>query len=295
MARGPPSRRPIVGAMKTDGESRGKGLDQDGCFVREGSLVRVPAAFAPVVAGLTARLATRFPPDRLLSSYLYGSIPRGTAVPGVSDLDALLVLRTGADDEPTGADRATARSVEAELDAAFPQIDGAGILLITEGRLLGAPERYDMAWFVACLCTPLGGPDVTAALPRYRPTSLLARETNGDLHRHLPGMRERAAAATTQEERTRLTRGMTRKLVRTGFTLVMPRWGGWTSDLVESAEVFGQYYPAHAERMRMAARAARHPAVYPELLDDLLTGLAPWLADEYLAVHGAKALPPQGP
>ncbi|MGW5122143.1 nucleotidyltransferase, partial [Streptomyces noursei] len=104
-----------------------------------------------------------------------------------------------------------------------------------------------------------------------------------------------AAAATTQEERTRLTRGMTRKLVRTGFTLVMPRWGGWTSDLVESAEVFGQYYPAHAEPMRMAARAARHPAVYPELLDDLLTGLAPWLADEYLAVHGAKTLPPQGP
>ncbi|MEU7641376.1 nucleotidyltransferase [Streptomyces sp. NPDC039016] len=277
--------------MTTSGDSRGKGLDQDGFFVREGSLERVPAPFAPVVAELTARLATRFAPDRLVSSYLYGSVPRGTAVPGVSDLDALLVLRTG----PGDADRAAARAVEAELDAAFPQIDGAGFLLIAEDRLLGDQERYDMAWFVACLCTPLGGPDVTAALPRYRPTSLLARETNGDLHRRLPGMRERAAAAATREERDRLTRGITRNLVRTGFTLVMPRWGGWTSDLAESAEVFAHYYPAHADQMRAAARAARHPAAYPELLDDLLNGLAPWLADTYLAVHGAKALPPQGP
>ncbi|MFF2805644.1 nucleotidyltransferase [Streptomyces sp. NPDC058000] len=287
--------------MTTSGDSRGKGLDQDGCFVREGSLERVPAPFAPVVAELAARLATRFAPDRLVSSYLYGSIPRGTAVPGVSDLDALLVLRTDPTGSartaggPTEADRAAARAIEAELDAAFPQIDGAGILLVAEERLLSAEERYDMAWFVACLCTPLSGPDVTAALPRYRPTSLLARETNGDLHRRLPGLRERVAAAATQEERIRLTRGVTRNLVRTGFTLVMPRWGGWTSDLVESAEVFGHYYPAHADQMHAAARAARHPAAYPELLDDLLNGLAPWLADEYLAVHGAKTLPSQGP
>ncbi|MYT31892.1 MULTISPECIES: nucleotidyltransferase domain-containing protein [unclassified Streptomyces] len=277
--------------MTSGGESGGKGLDQDGCFVREGSLERVPAPFAPVVAGLTDRLTGHFPPGRVLSAYLYGSIPRGTAVPGVSDLDALLVLRG---DGPADADRAAARAVEAELDAAFPQIDGAGILLISEDRLLGEAERYDGAWFVACLCTPLSGPDVTAALPRYRPTSLLARETNGDLHRRLPGMRERAAAATAPEERARLTRGVTRHLVRTGFTLVMPRWNGWTSDLAESAAVFGHYYPAHAEQMRAAARAARDPAAYPGLLDDLLTGLAPWLADEYLAVHGAKALPPQG-
>uniref|UniRef100_J2K251 Uncharacterized protein n=1 Tax=Streptomyces auratus AGR0001 TaxID=1160718 RepID=J2K251_9ACTN len=146
---------------------------------------------------------------------------------------------------------------------------------------------------MACLCTPLSGPDLAARLPRYRPTSLLARETNGDLFRGLPGLRERAAAATTEAERTRLTRGVTRRLVRTGFTLVMPRWGGWTSDLAESAEVFGHYYPAHAGQMRAAARAARAPAAHPELLDELLSGLAPWLAGEYLAVHGAKAPRPE--
>ncbi|MFE0192510.1 nucleotidyltransferase domain-containing protein [Streptomyces sp. NPDC058989] len=265
--------------------ANGTGLDRNGCFVREGSLDRVSARFAPVVAQLSARLTGRFGPDRLHSSYLFGSIPRGTAVPGVSDLDALVALR----DEPTDADHAAARAIEEELNAAYRQIDGAGLLLFGVDRLLSELERYDLAWFVACLCTPLSGPDLAARLPRYRPTSLLARETNGDLFRGLPGLREKAAAATTEAERTRLTRGVARRLVRTGFTLVMPRWGGWTSDLAQSAEVFGRYYPAHAEQMRAAARAARAPAAYPQLLDELLAGLAPWLADEYLAVHGAKA------
>ncbi|MEU5210283.1 nucleotidyltransferase [Streptomyces sp. NPDC020742] len=267
----------------------GPGLDRDGCFVREGALSRVPAPFAPVVADLSARLTDHFGPDRLHSSYLYGSIPRGTAVPGVSDLDALLALR----DEPTDADRAAARTVEEGLNAAHGQIDGAGLLLFGVDRLLSEAERHDLGWFVACLCTPLSGPDLAVRLPRYRPTSLLARETNGDLFVSLPDLRDRAAAATTEAERIRLTRGVARRLVRTGFTLVMPRWGGWTSDLDQSAKVFGHYYPAHAEQMRAAARAARTPAAYPELLDELLAVLAPWLADEYLAVHGAKAPRPQ--
>lgn len=263
----------------------GTGLDRDGYFVREGSLERVSAQFAPVVAALDARVTEHFGPDRLHGSYLFGSIPRGTAVAGVSDLDALIALR----DEPTDDDHAAARAIEGALDTAFPQIDGAGLLVFGVDRLLSELERYDMGWFVACLCTPLSGMDLATGLPRYRPTSLLARETNGDLCQSLPGLREKAAAATTQAERNRLTRTVARRLVRTGFTLVMPRWGGWTSDLARSAEVFGHYYPAHAEQMRAAARAARYPDAYPDLLDELLAGLAPWLADEYLAVHGPKA------
>jgi hypothetical protein len=53
--------------------------------------------------------------------------------------------------------------------------------------LLSELERYDGGFFVACLCTPLPGEDLAGQLPRYRPTGLLARETNGDLALLLPG------------------------------------------------------------------------------------------------------------
>ena len=210
-----------------------RGLDQDGTIAREGALDRVPAAFVPVVEAARARITATFgdprrPGARLHSAYLYGSIPRGTAVPAVSDLDLLIVLR----DEPADADRAAASVLEAALNEACPQINGAGIVLGSVSSTLSELERYDGGFFVACLCTPLLGEDLAAQLPRYRPTSLLARETNGDLALVLPRWRARAADAATDADRRTLSRAIARRLVRTGFTLIMPRWAAgpatWT-------------------------------------------------------------------
>ncbi|WP_405960550.1 nucleotidyltransferase domain-containing protein [Streptomyces sp. NBC_00024] len=287
---------------------RRRGLDSRGYIEREGALGRVGGVFRPVVAVARDRVLNGFG-ARLHSAYLYGSIPRGTARPGRSDLDLLLVLR----EEPTEADRARARVLDETLDEEFPQIDGAGTLLVSRAQVLSDLERYDLGWFVACLCTPLLGEDLAEDLPRYRPDSLLARETNGDLALLLPRWRERIAEADTDDARRSLVRGCSRRLVRTGFTLVMPRWNGWTSDLHEMAEAFGEYYPERAAQMRAAAVAGAGyepdagpggrgepggpggpslpggPGAHDVVLRSYVEDLGPWLAGEYARVHGVKA------
>ncbi|UED88441.1 nucleotidyltransferase domain-containing protein [Streptomyces profundus] len=263
----------------------GRGLAADGTIAREGALERVPAAFAPVVAAARARLLPFLDDGRAHSAYLYGSVPRGTATPGVSDLDLLLVLGH----RPTEADRAAADAVEAAINAAFAQVNGVGLLIDSVDEVLSERERHDLGFFVACLCTPLLGPDLAERLPRHRPGSLLARETNGDLGPALLRWRERAAGTATDAERRALARSVARKLVRTGFTLVMPRWGGWTSDLQRSARLFGHYYPERLDQMRLAAETARHPTADPAVLRVLTEDLAPWLAAEYADRHGHKA------
>jgi hypothetical protein len=261
------------------------GLDPQGFLEREGSLDRVPHVFRPVVAAARDRLPAVFG-ARLNSVYLYGSIPRGTARVGRSDLDLLVALR----EEPTEADRADAHALDAALDKEFPQIDGAGTLLFGRTRLLSDRETHDLGWFVACLCTPLLGEDLAEQLPRYRPDSLLARETNGDLAAHLPRWRARIDAADDRDEARRpLVRFMSRHLVRTGFTLVMPRWNGWTSDLREMADAFAAYYPERAEQMRAAAVLGYGPTGDPAVLASYVDDLGPWLAEEYARVHGVKA------
>jgi hypothetical protein len=263
---------------------RQAGLDQDGYIKREGDLALIPRAFAPVVDAAKTAILETFSGDCLHSGYLYGSVPRGTAVPGVSDLDLLLALR----DEPSPADRTVADGLENLLDARFPQINGAGIELASTAALLSDLERHDLGWFVACLCTPLIGADLAPQLPRYRPTSLLAQETNGDLGDLLPRWRGQLSETSTTAGLQALSRRVTRRIVRTGFTLVMPRWGGWTSDLAESCSVFCAYYPARQNQMQAAAEAARTPTADHALLSMLIDDLGPWLADEYLAVHGPK-------
>lgn len=263
----------------------GRGLNQDGTIAREGALSRVSADFVPAVDASRAQIAEKFGSTRLHSAYLYGSIPRGAAIPGVSDLDLLIALR----DEPTEADRADARTIEDALDRSFDQINGVGILLSGARTLISELERHDGGFFVACLCTPLLGNDLAEQLPGYRPTSLLARETNGDLALVLPRWRARAAEVATDADRKALSRAVGRRIVRTGFTLVMPRWGGWTSDLSKSAELFGRYYPEHVGHMRVAAAGGHTPSADPAALGMLIDHLGPWLAAEYTAVHGEKA------
>ncbi|QOV47684.1 nucleotidyltransferase domain-containing protein [Streptomyces chromofuscus] len=262
-----------------------KGLDADGCLAREGSLARVQTRFRPVVAAARDRLPEVFG-ARLHSAYLYGSIPRGTARVGRSDLDLLVALR----EEPGDADRADARALGQALDGEFPEIDGVGTLLYSRARLLSELETHDLGWFVACLSTRLVGEDLARLLPRYRPDSLLARETNGDLALLLPRWRERIAGTEDSDVARRpLVRFMSRHLVRTGFTLVMPRWGGWTSDLAEMAAIFGAYYPTRAERMRAAAALGHEPTGDRAVLRAYVDDLGPWLAEEYARVHGVKA------
>ncbi|MGW2518014.1 nucleotidyltransferase domain-containing protein [Streptomyces sp. NPDC001617] len=264
---------------------RSKGLDPQGHIEREGSLGRIPHAFRPVVAAARDQLLDLFG-VRLHSAYLYGSVPRGTARVGRSDLDLLVALY----EEPTDTDREGVRALGEALDKLFPQIDGVGTLLYGRDRLLSEAETYDLGWFVACLCTPLLGEDLAEYLPRYRPDSRLARETNGDLARLLPRWRDRIARVEDSDTaRLPLVRFMSRHLVRTGFTLVMPRWNGWTSDLVEMAEAFGAYYPERAEQMRAAAVRGYQPTGDAAVLRSYVEDLGPWLADEYARVHGVKA------
>lgn len=264
-----------------------RGLDAQGYIAREGSLGHVPRPFLPVVAAARDRLPDLFGGGaRLHSAYLYGSVPRGTARVGRSDLDLLVALR----EQPTGTDRADARALDEALDDEFTQIDGAGTLLYSRGRLLSDLETHDLGWFVACLCTPLLGDDLAERLPCYRPDTLLARETNGDLGLLLPRWRERIAGADDSADARRpLVRFMSRHLVRTGFTLVMPGWGGWTSDLWEMAEAFGAYYPVRAEQLRSAAVLGYEPTGDVAVLRSYVEDLGPWLAEEYARVHGIKA------
>ncbi|MDE3725004.1 nucleotidyltransferase domain-containing protein [Nocardiopsis sp. N85] len=263
-------------------EHEDKGLNADGTIAREGSLDLVDPVFAPVVEAARERIARTYG-DALHGAYLYGSVPRGTARPGRSDLDLMLVFH----EPPTEGHRAAARLIEAEIDAAFEPVDGVGVLL--EGAAAILDDPHDGGFFVSRLCTPLFGADLADRLPAYRPTSLLARETNGDLYLFPERWRARAADADTEAAVRALVRGSSRKTLRSAFTLVMPVWGGWTSDLTRSAEVVGRYHPEWAGPLWRTAEVALDPAADRGTLRMIIDDLAPRVADEYRRVHGEKA------
>ena len=253
-----------------------RGLDGSGFIRPEVSLDRISPRYAPVVDDLRGRCRAVFG-SALRGLYLNGSVPKGTAVPGVSDLDALAILGT----EPLDAHEVAAAAIADEIQARHPMLGGVGIGLFHRDVIVSPSQRYDMGFYIKCLCACVEGEDLGLLLPRFRPSMALARGSNGNIRRLLEDRRARVAASADPAEIADICKGIMRKIVRTGFTLVMPRWRGWTSDLEPCTEIFAMFYPGRADAMRTARSLARDPSGDRAVVLGILDGLGSWLADEY--------------
>jgi uncharacterized protein len=256
--------------------STDRGLDPEGFILPEVALCRITPPYLPVVDHLRERCRETFG-DALHSLYLCGSLVKGTACPGVSDLDALAVLRFAPDAEHETLARGVAKAIEER----HPFLVGATVGLYHHDDVVSEPQRYDMGFFVKCLCACIDGEDLAAHLPRYRPSAALARGTNGNFRLLLDDRRQRLADTTDPEAIAFVCRGIMRKIVRTGFTLVMPRYRGWTSDLERSAVVFATYYPEQRGAMHAALALARSPSADKRSVLAILDTLGEWLGEEY--------------
>jgi uncharacterized protein len=253
-----------------------RGLDRHGFILPEVSLARVRSPYPPVIAVLREQCRAVFLSD-LHSLYLTGSVVKGTARPSQSDLDALAVLQVA----PTPADAEFVRRVGDAVAEKFPIVTEVSLLLAGRETILSEEERYDMGFFVKSLCVCVAGADLGEHLPLYRPSVALARGTNGNIRLLLEDRRRRLVSTTDPLQVAAICRGIMRKIVRTGFTLIMPRYQGWTSDLERSASVFASYYPSRSAAMQEALILAQAPSTEKTPVLALIDTLGAWLADEY--------------
>jgi hypothetical protein len=262
--------------MDTALESTRHGLDTRGFIRCKVSLARVRPPYDAVLAAFRETCRRTFAGE-LHSLSLTGSVVNGTARPGTSDLDGLAILQA----PPASAHDGAARQVARELGRRFPFLSDVSILIFGRDTILSEAERYDLGFFVKCLCACVDGEDLGAQLPEYQPTLALARGTNGNIRRLLADRRDRLAATRDPAEVGASCRGIMRKIVRTGFTLVMPRYRGWTSDLEPAATIFARYYPDQGAAMRAALALARRPSTDARPVLEAIDTLGAWLADEY--------------
>lgn len=262
------------------------GLDEHGRIRREGTLSRIDAVFTPLVTEAASALRQLLG-HRLHSLYLYGSVPRGTAVAGQSDLDLEVVLHS----ESTETERAAIDRLAAELDKDTDVVNEVGIIVADRPRLLSAAERYDNAFQISCLCTPLWGPDLAEELPDQYPTIELARHITSRTEAAFTRLSVALNDPTTSRPDF-IRQRVGRRITRLAFTCVLFRWPGWTSDPTTMHRVVTAFYPDHADELATSiqlgwGRLTGHP---PDTPDDhakaleLLTTSAPWWTNEHRKV-----------
>lgn len=203
-------------------------------------------AFIPLLEALTAGLPRQFP-ALIHSIYLYGSVARGEALPGVSDLDITLLLNKPADSE--ALQRLEAWRQAFQLEQRIVSKVDFDIGSVDEAL---APEHHDSwGFWLKHHCRCLWGEDLSAAFPLFQPDRRIALAVNADLPRVLARYREQLLQARTVSDERRLKREAARKLIRATNMLRAEGSPFWPITLTDYAEQLLALYAEQRDEMEV--------------------------------------------
>jgi len=216
--------------------------------------------------------------DRRYGLYLRGSIPRGLAIPNVSDLDSFVVFSGKI--TPDDLDRS--RHIAKRLNARYLCCQNVELILLTEA-IVQAPQSV---WpgIIQTRSLKIAGDLLPFKLPRFKPGySLLnyAQTWETDLSQTLKTLMQLSPDRLNFSAQVRQRSAwIMRRLVRTGFELVMERDQSYTPDLYYCYERFSTYFPEQQVSMKKALELAINPSANRPGLMVFLRRFGGWMTTQ---------------
>lgn len=246
------------------------GIDAQG-FIQAAPSGPVQLEFQAVLADVCATLSA--PAWALDGVYLYGSVARGDACPGVSDLDLTLVLS----EPPAAAVLTRLEALRRALEQRHPQVIKIDFDIGYRAEVL-APEHLNRwGYWLKHHCRCVWGNDLTQHFERFRPSRAIALAVNGDFKQVLSDYHSRIAQAGTDLERLPLQREAARKLIRARQILRAQEALMWPQTLEEHVAMFIQQYPPMRITIAFFLFEARNPSAEREAFSTRLLTFLTWM------------------
>lgn len=251
-------------------------IDDQGYLVNECSWQSIQSPWTDCVEALRNLCVEEFG-DRLHSLYLRGSVPRGQGILNISDLDSVAIFRQKVTPEMI----ATINSLESQLEKQFKFCQKIEISFAERNYV-----QEDIYWQAILqtqgLC--IYGEDMRSQFPRFKPsldlvshafqiaediaeTQTILRQTPKQFHNFDATIKQRCL-------------WINKRIVRTGFELVMLRENSFTRDLYPCYERFAKHFPAQSKLMYKSLELAIQPSSDRDGLLMFLSHFGSWLASE---------------
>ncbi len=220
------------------------------------------------------------------SIYVTGSVARGMARPGESDLNMIAV--TGELVDPDLVRQQWIDNAERELAARHPALRAVELDLWPYFYVFDDPAYFSIGAFILKTHSRcLWGSDLALSLPDYRVTPAIANDDLLRLTDDIADALEDIRADASAENAAYWCRRVARAVVYSGFGLVQMAEGQHTRDLDLCADCFARHDPQHAEAMQQSLALAQQPLQDAEAarryFDSLawITALAERWLDDY--------------
>lgn len=232
------------------------GLDELGRIINFGATSKIPEAYRAVVDDAVQSALCRFP-GQIHSMYICGSVSRGTAQPGESDLDVCVLLL----DEPPPEQEAEFTELAHGVAARHPIISKLDYSVVELSSATSPEQRHGWQFWLKGCCVNLWGEDITTGMELSVPCLELAYGLNGDVRLHI----QKALSGLTEENVGARSRSIAKKLVRTAYSLIAADDRSWYTDVERCAGAFVVHHPEHAAQMAALAEIAKNGSDLPTL------------------------------
>ena len=196
--------------------------------------------------------------DRLHSINLRCSVPRGQAILNVSDLDSIVIIQGETSHELI----AKITDIEIQLEKPYPFCQKVEIIPISYSEMQQPKSHWQTVLQTQGLC--IYGEDLRSQFPQFKPNLDLvshAFHLEEDLAETQIMLRQIPANSTHLESIVKQKcRWINKRIVRTGFELVMQKENAFTRDLYPCYERFAHHFPHHARLMYKALELAIQPS-----------------------------------
>lgn len=253
------------------------GVDDQG-FILAVADARLQPAFMPLLNDVCGTLAAQAP--GLDGIYAYGSVARGEARAGVSDLDLTVLLR----EPPTPAARERLEGLRRVLEARHPDVVKIDLDIGSCAEALDPGQTYRWGFWLRHHCRCLWGEDRSRSFWPFRPSRDIALAMNGDFETVLGGYLARIGRVGSLRDRWVLQRAASRKLLRATQVLQDVYCGEWPWSLADHAQLFLRGHPDRAAETSFFLAEAHQPAAGREEFTARLQALVAWMADQHRAI-----------
>ncbi len=247
-------------------------VNEQGYLVNNLKLESIQEKWKPVVEDVINEFKKHFG-DKLIAVYVRGSVAAGRAVDGISDVDDTAIVDLPEDQ----IDVSWRQDFHKAMKEKYP------FVYALEGNVDSfdsIKKSANHGLFLKTQSLRVYGQDLASELPEFE----LGRNTVA----HAFSIKKNIDAAQQfileqKDNPERIKRRCTvimKRIVRSGFELVMERSHKYTRDLYLCWQEFSKYYPEKSDIMKKVMELGIYPTSDVSEIQEVLGDLGPWLDEE---------------